>query len=271
LSDSPRRLRALYNSVVSDLRGDDGRPGLERGPTIVFVSATILLTLFYYFGKSSAFHTLGLAEWSAARWPDMAPEWQGLLPFLYWGVGALVLRVLAPIAIAKGLLKLRAADLGLQLRGTLKHAPIYLLLYLGMFPVLWWASGQQSFQDTYPLYDAARAGGRLFWAFQFCYWLQFIGVEFFFRGFMLFPLLKRFGHNALLISALPYVMIHFNKPVLETLGALIAGVALGYLAIRARSCVLGIALHVGIAVTMDLMSMARHGEGGSAFWRLLFG
>ena len=70
--------------------------------------------------------------------------------------------------------------------------------------------------------------------------------------------------------AIPYVMIHFNKPVPETLGALVAGVVLGYLALKARSCVLGIALHFGVAITMDFLAISKIHDGVGNAMRAIF-
>jgi membrane protease YdiL (CAAX protease family) len=52
-------------------------------------------------------------------------------------------------------------------------------------------------------------------------------------------------------------MIHFEKPIVETLAALGAGVILGTLAMRTRSIWLGFAIHVSVALTMDLLAL-RH-------------
>ena len=37
------------------------------------------------------------------------------------------------------------------------------------------------------------------------------------------------GSHAIFVMVVPYVMIHFGKPMLETVGAIIAGVVLGLL------------------------------------------
>jgi membrane protease YdiL (CAAX protease family) len=52
--------------------------------------------------------------------------------------------------------------------------------------------------------------------------------------------------------AIPYVMVHFNKPLPETFGALGAAMVLGALALRAGSCVPGIFVHWAVGMTMDV-------------------
>ena len=48
----------------------------------------------------------------------------------------------------------------------------------------------------------------------------------------------------------------------ETLGALVAGTILGYLALRTRSIWPGVLLHGGIALTMDVLAMWQKGAWG---------
>ena len=68
---------------------------------------------------------------------------------------------------------------------------------------------------------------------------------------------RRFGYNALLIMAIPYVMVHFNKPLPETFGALGAALILGALALRAGSCIPGVFLHWAVGITMDLLAISK--------------
>jgi membrane protease YdiL (CAAX protease family) len=54
----------------------------------------------------------------------------------------------------------------------------------------------------------------------------------------------------------PYCMIHFQKPMAETFGAIIAGLVLGTLAMRTRSIWGGVAIHAAVALTMDVLALA---------------
>ena len=53
----------------------------------------------------------------------------------------------------------------------------------------------------------------------------------------------------------PYCMIHYGKPMAETFGAIGAGMILGTIAMRTRSIWGGVAIHVGVAWTMDLLAV----------------
>ena len=52
-------------------------------------------------------------------------------------------------------------------------------------------------------------------------------------------------------------MVHFQKPLPETMGSIIAGLALGTLALRTSSIWGGALLHVAVALTMDSVGIAR--------------
>lgn len=91
------------------------------------------------------------------------------------------------------------------------------------------------------------------------YFAQFAALEFFFRGYMVHGLKPRLGWLAVFVMIIPYCMIHFEKPALESLAAIIAGAALGLLSYRYKSIWLGVALHCSVALTMDLMALWRKG------------
>ena len=61
-------------------------------------------------------------------------------------------------------------------------------------------------------------------------------------------------------------MIHYGKPYLETSGALVAGVALGSLAMRTRSIYSGFLVHVTVALAMDLVTLLNHQGLPQSFW-----
>ena len=87
------------------------------------------------------------------------------------------------------------------------------------------------------------------------YILQFIAVEFFFRGFLVNGLRIPFGSLSIAVMCLPYLMLHFPKLWLESFGAISFGFLLGILALRSKSIWGGVAVHVAIALTMDFMAM----------------
>jgi uncharacterized protein len=133
----------------------------------------------------------------------------------------------------------------------------YGILFLVMIVPLIFVSQMESFKSTYPFLNFGQAGFNLnaflFW--ELLYALQFVAIEFFFRGFLLIAMLPVLGEAALAVSVLPYVMIHFGKPMPEVFGAAIAGWVLARLAFKTGSIVPGILLHYAIALSMDLLAL----------------
>ena len=50
-------------------------------------------------------------------------------------------------------------------------------------------------------------------------------------------------------------MIHYGKPMPETLGAIGAGIILGTIAMRTKSIWGGMLIHIGVAMTMDVLAL----------------
>jgi membrane protease YdiL (CAAX protease family) len=126
-----------------------------------------------------------------------------------------------------------------------------------MIPLVAFFSTTASFQARYPFYDLV-PGEKLypnFWIWEGLYFLQFFALEFFFRGFMVHGLKKRFGVYSILVMMIPYCMIHFGKPLPETIAAIIAGLVLGMLSYKSRSILLGVCIHYSVGLMMDLAAL----------------
>ena len=55
-------------------------------------------------------------------------------------------------------------------------------------------------------------------------------------------------------------MIHFAKPLPETLGSIVTAIALGTLALRTRSIYGGVVIHCAVAWSMDLFALWQKGQ-----------
>jgi len=53
----------------------------------------------------------------------------------------------------------------------------------------------------------------------------------------------------------PYCMIHYHKHLPEALAANISGLILGEVAQRTGSIVGGVVVHIGVALTMELLAL----------------
>ena len=150
----------------------------------------------------------------------------------------------------------RAADYGFTLRGFRRHLTLYIGLLAPVLVVVIVAAGSPEFQSKYPLYRHPMGTPDLI-VWELCYGVQFVALEFFFRGFLIHGVRDRLGTSSVLTMVVPYVMIHFEKPLYETLGALVAGTVLGFLSLRTRSIAGGVLVHFGVALAMDLAALAR--------------
>lgn len=188
------------------------------------------------------------------------------LPYFWWYGMTLLLYLVAPLALARltGGSFARRYGLGLgEVRVGLAIGGLFLAV---MVPVVFVASRFKGFSSHYPLAgqgafylqvgkDKVALSLRLFTAYEAAYFLYFIAWEFLFRGWMLNGLLPRFGRaGALLVQTAPFALMHVGKPEAEALGSIVAGLALGILALRTRSFWYGAVLHGLIAVYMDVLA-----------------
>lgn len=186
--------------------------------------------------------------------PDIA-----LYAHLHLTAASVVTRSLLPLFFIIVLFRERPGDWGYRLKGTLGLGWIYLGLLAVMLPVIWFASGTEAFQSNYPQYSGAREDTLRFIIYEASYFLLFLSGESFWRGYMVFGLKPKFGYYAIFIMTMPYCMVHWGKPWPETMGAIVTGCVLGYLALRHKSFWLGVALHFSIAFLMDFFSLMRQG------------
>jgi membrane protease YdiL (CAAX protease family) len=249
-----RRARKRRLAAAAAPSGD-GRAAYDLLPVVVLVVVAVSLGLQEYFGERQMFYDL---------FPEQARgEYGQLKSFAWWSgwrfFGYVVIPVLAILAMPGQ----RVRDYFISFRGFFRHLPIYVGLYLLVLPVVIIAARTDSFTATYPFYKWSNRSAFDFWTWQALYALQFVSLEFFFRGFMLEGLRRRIGSAAIFVMVVPYTMIHFGKPMAETFGAIIAGVALGTLALRTRSIWGGVLIHIGVALTMDLLALSQCPPEGS--------
>lgn len=247
----PKTVLRLFEDLRNDLK-DNGGSGLpfDARTTLTLVISCILLTVYYYYGRPGYFQERFDKPLSALLGLTDSP-YRDLLRYGYWAASSMIIRVAIPAALIIWWFKESPRDYGFR-RWEKGHGKIYLLMYLAMLPLLVGASFLTSFQDKYPFYDKAGDSLFQFLVYQLTYGTQFFALEAFFRGFFIFALFKRFGYYSVVIMTIPYCLIHFGKPMPETLGSIIAGLLLGYMAIKSKSFLPGALLHFAVGFTMDV-------------------
>jgi len=137
-----------------------------------------------------------------------------------------------------------------------------LLLVFMVVVIVAYAGGQSQFTTYYPMFrsdwpnwNPTRNGWWFLVAFEIAQGFYFLAWEYFFRGWMLFRLERTCGANAILWQTMPFVLMHLGKPGPELHSSLIAGLVLGWLALRSRSFWPCFLLHWCAACTMDLVAV----------------
>jgi hypothetical protein len=152
---------------------------------------------------------------------------------------------------------------GLQAKGF--HVQPYLLLLLGMVPLIAFAATQNDFLRTYP--KVQRIDGinqhvqhAFPWKllYELSYGIDFVTIEFFFRGFLVLAFARFAGKQAILPVAAFYCSIHFGKPLFECITSYFGGIILGAVVYHTRSIWGGLIVHLGIAWLMELAGYLGH-------------
>ena len=256
-----------YREAQAECRAFDRTAEADRFDRDLFVTLLVCalsLSLIHYTTPSALIEwlsALGLHGPAAWLHSELAETEARSLPRLaFWASVSVFGYVLVPVLAIRLLMRRRVVDFGLRVRGIWRHAWIYGLMFAVMLPVVWIMSAEESFAATYPFLrlEEEEPLWPRFWIWQAMYAAQFLALEFFFRGFLVHGLRRRFGYYAVFVMVVPYCMIHFGKPMPETLGAILAGLILGSLSLKTRSIWFGAALHVAVALAMDLSVLARH-------------
>jgi membrane protease YdiL (CAAX protease family) len=231
---------------AADPRGAE--PGRASAAVLaVLLTCCVVLMLQEYIGGSDRY---------ARYFPYDGGRYWELEGFAWWSAWRVLGYVVIPALVIACLPGHRVRDYHISFRGFRAHAWIYVALFLAVLPAVVIASRTESFRSTYPFYRHANRSQLDLWIWQVLYAVQFLSLEFFFRGFLLQGLRRALGANAIFVMIVPYCMIHFGKPMAETAGAIGAGLILGTLAMRTRSIWGGVLIHVGVATTMDVLALA---------------
>jgi Type II CAAX prenyl endopeptidase Rce1-like len=178
----------------------------------------------------------------------------------YWAIivnlpSRLVL-VIIPLALFWWLQKTQGAFWGFTTRNF--YWQPYVLMLLIMLPLIAFASTQADFLHTYPklkqvaFMEGVTSRPGLYKAlFELSYGIDFITIELFFRGFLVFAFVRYVGADAVLPMAVFYCSIHFGKPLFECISSFFGGLLLGIIAYRTQSIMGGIIVHLGIAWMME--------------------
>ena len=223
--------------------------GWERQATVILVAAALLLTLHRRYSRRSFFGQHFAEYFSGLPLPESHS-------YYYWFLITAFTLFLFPALVAKFGTTERLSSYGVQLGNQKLGWRVTGVAWVLMIPVVILAViVYPPFVAKYPLCKAVVGSWQAFLLYQLAYGVYMFSWEFFFRGFMLFGLERKFGNYSILIQTIPFAVLHASKPLPEALGSIIAGVLLGVLALETRSFLYGAAIHWLVAMTMDVVAV----------------
>ncbi|TNE72277.1 CPBP family intramembrane metalloprotease [bacterium] len=208
----------------------------------IFLNFTLGMLHYFNFFKASIFDA-PLSTWyfyNKVLFNFHATSWY-LIPALLW---LLIHR------------KKQLLDIGFKWKSEFWKP--YLLLLLAILPFIFGASFDSAFQNSYPRYKPGLIEAyynlplwKTVLPFELSYSLQFIGVEWFFRGFFISVMARYLGIHSLFLMATAYGFVHFGKPLPEAISSVFGGLLLGILSYKTKSITGGIIVHLGIGLAME--------------------
>lgn len=174
----------------------------------------------------------------------MVDHYHRLTPYKYWD--RVILYLVIPLLIILILFRENPREYGFSL-GDWKLGLIYTALgILLMAPVIYYlGSGDESMKAYYE---------RFLPGLPWTTFLDLIGWEFIFRGWILFAYARKFGAEALWLQAVPFALAHMGKPEVETLSTIFGGFAFGWVAWRTKSFLYPFLIHWFISTFIILVA-----------------
>ncbi len=179
-----------------------------------------------------------------------------------------------PVAVLTLVFRRRPGQIGLTW-GDTRFAGHVLLLYAPLVLVgTWFVSVGGDFQDAYPHYRVAARSWTAFALYHGLFLVYWVGWEYLWRGFVLFGTAHTLGVYAIFVQAIPFALLHLQKPVPELALSIVGGIVLGAVVWRCRSFWIAVPLHALQMVFLDMWCTLRlrtgiQGVGPRALWELV--
>lgn len=221
---------------------------------IILLFIPVILTIYMRFGMANQFSFYFHSLFSSSTTLSF-------FRVFYEYIFVFVTQAIIPILLIVFVFKESPSNYGLQIGDSKKGFSIVFMLLVPIGIILLLTalvpdSKPPVFHSVYPAIPAVKNSLPLFFLNTFFLIFYYAGFEIFYRGFILFGLKDKFGAiPAILIQAIPSVLIHIHKPDGEIFGALVAEVFFGYLALKTESIYYGFFIHLFIGIGIELATI----------------
>lgn len=247
--------------IIRNMRDDFAM--LDRKVVFALVYTAAGLTCISYF-KNPDYLALILGNTRLASVGEAAahPVANNLYGLTWWVFVSVTFYFVVPAAYVKFVQKRKLSEIGLAFKLENGFLKLLALCVAVMLPLVYWMSLTSGFAAKYPflkVYNGDPYLNSTLLVWELIYFVQFFGLEFFFRGFLLHSLKPTLGVYSILVMTVPYTMIHFAKPMPETFAAIMAGLFLGWLSLKNGNIWMGLVLHCIVAFSMDVLALYNKG------------
>jgi membrane protease YdiL (CAAX protease family) len=190
------------------------------------------------------------------------PVNNNLYSLAWWVCVSLFFYIVVPAIVVRFVQKRKLSEIGLSFRIEKGFLKLLVLCMAVMLPLVYVMSLTGGFSAKYPflkVYNGEPYIGPVLVVWELIYFMQFFGLEFFFRGFLVHSLKPSLGLYSVLVMTVPYTMIHFQKPMPEAFAAICAGLFLGWLSFKNGNIWMGLVLHCTVAFSMDILALLHKG------------
>ncbi|MCO4792833.1 MAG: CPBP family intramembrane metalloprotease [Bacteriovoracaceae bacterium] len=226
----------------------------KRNSFLTFFFITFMMLLVEYYGWQGPFRHISrhipIVRKDLGNYTFYSQVYTSLSFLFFFFIVPFLLNKLFPVK--------DMSSTGLEKFDLKKSFKMYSPLIILMLPILFFATSSPDFYRFYPLYKATSI--KMFIIYELVYATQFVGIEYFFRGFGLFRLEKIMPGFSIGIMMIPYALVHIHKPFPEALGSIFAGLVLGKLALKTSSIWPGVITHIIIALSADIFSLYHSGN-----------
>ncbi len=236
---------------------------LDRRAVFAFVYAAVGLTCITYL-KNPDYLAAILANtpFAGVGVEAVHPTDNNIHALIWWVFVSVSFYFFIPALFVKFVQKRNLSEIGLAFNIENGFVKLLAICVAVMLPLVYLMSLTGSFAAKYPFLkvyngDPYLSTTLLIW--ELVYFLQFFGLEFFFRGFLLHSLKPTLGFYSIFAMTVPYTMIHFQKPMAETFAAIFAGIFLGWLSYKNGNIWMGLVLHCTVAFSMDILALYNKG------------